>query len=458
MKGAGAVDLLAMTNYSFRKEQMPTSPPDFYATAQQVLTGGVSSSFRINPFTARPMYLSRADGANIYDLDGRKYIDFFMGHGACTLGHNRQEIRQALLETLDLGFFAEFDHPITVELARKIKEHIPCAERVRYVNSGSEGTLLALRLARGYTGRTKIVRIDGHFHGVHDYVLANNLASKIDRQNPGDRLSKIGPLSAGIPEIIRDTLYVIPWNQPEVFEQLAREKGHEIAAIIMNPIDFNNGCIGTTSEYLQAIRRICDEHGIVFILDEILSGFRTGLSCGQGYYGVTPDLCLLGKALTNGVPLAAIAGKERILAKVMDPEDPVIAGGTFSGNLLGCAAGLAAMRIMEAPGFFETWLSRVDRFISDIQSGFDQQDFPAHVRNIGCNFFIYVGSRQPVTQYRDFDTLDPVLAKSLFSKCIQKGVYFHTDFTVSARHNEETLAVALDTILEAAGEVKAGVH
>lgn len=437
---------------------MTTKASEFWNVAQQVLTGGVSSSFRINPFTGQPMYLSRADGPYIYDLDGRKYLDFFMGHGACTLGHNRPEIRQALLDTLDLGYFAEFDGPLTVELATKIREHVPCAERVRYVNSGSEGTLLALRLARGYTGRTKIVRIDGHFHGVHDYVLANNLASKIDRQNPGDRLSKIGPLSSGIPEIIRDTLYVIPWNQIEVFEKLAREHGQEIAAIIMNPIDFNNGCIVTSTEYLQSIRRICDEYGIVFILDEILSGFRTGISCGQGYYGVTPDLCLLGKALTNGIPLAAIAGKEKILAKVMDPENPVIAGGTFSGNLLGCAAGLAAMRIMEAPGFFETWLARVDRFMEKLQEGFDEEGFPARVQHLGCNFFIYVGTRKPVTQYRDFDQLDPVLARSLFRKCIQKGLYFHTDFTVSARHDEETLSLALDTIMEAVREVKAKTH
>ena len=427
----------------------------FWTEASQYLTGGVSSSFRVNPYTSQPLYLSRADGAQIFDLEGRPFVDFFMGHGACTLGHNRPEIRQALLEALELGFFAEFDNPLTVELAKKIREHIPCAERVRYVNSGSEGTLLALRLARGYTGRTKVVRIDGHFHGVHDYVLANNLASKIDDENPGNRLSTIGYLSAGIPQVIRDTFYVIPWNRPEVFEQLAREHGNEIAAILMNPIDFNNGCIGTTTEYLQAIRRICDQHGIVFILDEILSGFRTGLSCGQGYYAVTPDLCVLGKALTNGVPLAAMAGKEKIMAKIMDPQDPVIAGGTFSGNLLGCAAGLAAMRIMEAPGFFENWLKRVDRFIDTLQAGFDEQGFPARVQHLGCNFFIYVGTRQPVTQYQDFDRLDPVLAKSLFSKCIQKGLYFHTDFTISAVHDEDMLARAAETILDAARQAKA---
>ena len=265
--------------------------PSYRKKAEQYLVGGVSSSFRINPFTEQPMYISRADGPNIYDLEGRQIIDFFMGHGAITLGHNRPEIRAALEEVLPLGFFAEFDHPLTLELAEKIVEHIPCAERVRYVNSGSEGTLLAMRLVRGYTGRSKIVRIDGHFHGGHDYALANNLVGKIDRENPGDRLSKIGYLSAGIPEAIRETLYLIPWNQPEVFEKLAREKGHEIAALLMNPVDYNNGCITTTTEYLQEMREICDRYDIVLIFDEILAGFRTGISCAQGYYGVTPVGC-----------------------------------------------------------------------------------------------------------------------------------------------------------------------
>lgn len=427
-----------------------SKPDEFLRVAQQFLTGGVSSSFRINPYTGQPMYLSRADGPFIYDLDGRQFVDFFMGHGACPLGHNRPEIRAAIQEAIELGFFAEFDHPLTVELAKKIVEHIPCAERVRYVNSGSEGTLLAMRLARGYTGRSKIVRIDGHFHGGHDYALGNNLASKIDRENPGNRLSKIGPLSAGIPDVIRDTLYIIPWNRPEVFEKLAHEKGQEIAAIIMNPIDYNNGCIGTTTEYLQSIRNICDEHGIVFIMDEILSGFRTGLSCGQGFYGVTPDLCLLGKALTNGVPLAAIAGKEKIMAKIMDPVDPVIAGGTFSGNLMGCAAGLAAIGIMEEPGFFENWLTRVNNFTATLQEYFNEDGFPARVQSIGCNFFIYTGTNERVTNYHDYDRLNPALGKALFLKCIEKGLYFHTDFTVSAMHDEETLFRAAEIIREAA--------
>jgi glutamate-1-semialdehyde 2,1-aminomutase len=434
---------------------MNTTFKSYWTEAQQSLVGGVSSSFRYNPFTERPMYLSKADGAFIYDLDGNQFTDFFMGHGACTLGHNRPEIAEAMRKVFDIGFFAEFDHPLTSELARKIVQHIPCAERVRYVNSGSEATLLSIRLARGYTGRQKIVRIDGHFHGGHDYALLNNLASFVDHDNPGDQLSKIKHSSAGIPTKVDDTLYVIPWNNLEVFEKLCREHGHEIAAILMNPIDYNNGCIGSSTEYMQAVRKICDEHGIVFIIDEILSGFRAGISGGHGYYSVMPDLCLLGKALTNGVPLAAIAGRENIMMKIMDPVDPVVAGGTFSGNLFGCAAGIASLTIMEQPGFFETWLKRVNEFYTNLQTIFDEENFPAIVQGLGCTFGIYIGTREPVRNYHDIaEETDPALRKAFFLKCIKKGLYFHTDFTISAQHDEEMLSQALQIMRECVLETK----
>ena len=427
----------------------------YFVKAQQSLVGGVSSSFRYNPFTGRPMYLSKADGAYIYDLDGNKFIDFFMGHGACTLGHNRPEIAEAMKNVFDIGFFAEFDHPLTGQLAGRITQNIPAAERVRYVNSGSEATLLSIRLARGYTGRQKIVRMDGQFHGGHDYALVNNLAANIDRDNPGDRLSQVKHASAGIPFKVDETLFVIPWNNAELFEKLCKEHGHEIAAILMNPIDYNNGCIGSSAEYMQAVRRICDEHGIVFIIDEILSGFRTGMTGGHGYYGVMPDLCLFGKALTNGVPLAAMAGKEKIMMKIMDPVDPVVAGGTFSGNLFGCAAGIASLAIMEQEGFFDSWLKRVNDFYSQLQTIFDEANFPAIVQGLGCTFGIYIGTREPVTNYHHIaERTNPELRKAFFLKCIEKGLYFHTDFTISAQHDEALLSRSLDLLREAVRETK----
>lgn len=431
---------------------MIMSQTEYHNYAKQYLVGGISSSFRVNPFTGKSLYITRADGPFIYDLDGKPYIDFFMGHGACTLGHNRPEIKQTILDILEAGFYAEYENPISIELAKKIVEHIPCAERVRYTTSGTEATMLAMRLARGYTGKDKIVRIDGHFHGGHDYALPNNLVASIDKDNPGNRLSRITSLPAGVPKAIQDTIALIPWNQLEVFEKLARERSDEIAGIILNPIDFNNGCITTTREYLQGVREICDQYGIVMILDEILAGFRTGISCAQGYYGVTPDVCLLAKALTNGVPLAAIAGKANVMDKIMDPINPVVAGGTFTGNLIGCAAGLAAMKIMESPGFFEAWLARVDHFLANVQKTLDEAGLPARVQHLGCSFYIYIGTRDPIRTYQDLDKRDPELARRFFSKCIEKGLYFHTDFTVSAMHDEAVLETALEQIAAAARE------
>jgi glutamate-1-semialdehyde 2,1-aminomutase len=204
------------------------------------------------------------------------------------------------------------------------------------------------------------------------------------------------------------------------------------------------------------VRRVCDRHGIVFIMDEVLSGFRTGISCAQGFYGVTPDLCLLAKALTNGVPLAAIAGRERIMAKIMDPHDPVIAGGTFSGNLMGCAAGVAAMGIMEQEGFFGAWLQRVDAFYAGLQAIFDEDDFPAVVQGIGCTFGIYVGTRDPVRSYQDIaERTDGALRKAFFRRCIERGLYFHTDFTLSAQHDPELLAQSLQRMRDAVRSTKA---
>jgi glutamate-1-semialdehyde 2,1-aminomutase len=190
---------------------------------KQYLIGGMSSSFRENPYTNLPLYLSKAEGAYLYDVTGKQYLDYFMGHGAVLLGHKRPEIEKAIQKVFETGVLAEFDSSMTIELAKMITEIIPCAERVRYTNSGSESTLLAMRLARGYTDKDKIVRIDGHFHGCHDYAFFNNLVNSIDRDNPGDRSSKTISVSSGIPAAISDTLIVIPWNNAEIFEQVVKQ-------------------------------------------------------------------------------------------------------------------------------------------------------------------------------------------------------------------------------------------
>ncbi len=423
--------------------------------AARYITGGMSSSFRANQFTGVPMYVVHADGPRFVDYAGKEYIDFFLCHGAVLLGHNRPEIRQAIAASLGKGYYAGYDSMETIELARKICEAVPCAQTIRFVNSGTEGTLLALRLARGFTGRDKIIRMDGHFHGCHDYLLANNLASKIDRDNDGTRRSLVIGRTAGIPAIVDQTVITVPWNNAGILEKVLEEEGERVAGIIMNVIDYNNGVFLTTVEYLRRVRELADRHGAVLIFDEILSGFKTGLSCGQGYYGVTPDICTLGKALTNDVPLSIVAGKRAIMDRIMDPGDPVVAGGTFSGNQLGIAAGNACLDVLSSPGFYEVFQARTAGFFRGISDILSDKHIPAVVQSLGAGFHVFLGTEGPIRGYRDLAQVDRELTQRFFTACIELGLYFHTDFTVSAAHDKATLDEALERMESAAERMKA---
>jgi glutamate-1-semialdehyde 2,1-aminomutase len=389
-------------------------------------------------------------------MAGKEYIDFFMCHGAVLLGHNRPEVKQSLIKSLDKGYFAGYDSEETIRFAKKVCSIIPSAQALRFVNSGTEGTLLSLRLARGFTGKDIIIRIDGHFHGIHDYLIANNLIHKRDRTNDGSRASKVVGRSAGIPSAVDPTIITVPWNNAEIIEHVLKEQGERVAGIIMNIIDYNNGLFLTSKAYLEKVRALCNTYGTVLIFDEILSGFKTGLSCAQGYYGVTPDICTLGKSLTNDVPLGIVVGKKKIMDKIMDPVDPVISGGTFSGNQLGIAAGNAVLDILMDPDFYPEYIERVEQFYTDLQEVFTGRSFPAAAYGLGAGFTISVGTDKPLKNYDDADRIDTQLAKKFFSACIDKGLYFHTDFTVSAAHDRKTLDEALERFDSAVKTVQRG--
>lgn len=422
----------------------PLTLADWQANASQYLTGGMSSSFRANQFTGVPFYATHARGPRIWDVTGKEYIDFFLCHGAVLLGHDEPAVRTAVQRSAEKGFYAGVDTVETIDLARKICELVPAAETIRFVNSGTEGTLLALRLARGVTGRDKVLRVDGHFHGIQDYLMANNLASKVDADNPGDRPSRPRGRTAGVPRVVEELTITVPWHNAELLETVLEQESGQVAAIIMNPIDYNNGVFVASPEYLHRVQALARKHGAVLIFDEVLCGFKTGPSCAQGYFGVTPDLCILGKALTNDVPLAVVAGSRTIMDKIMDPHDPVIAGGTYSGNQLGVAAGNAVLEIIGEPGFYEPFLTRAERFFSSLQELFDRFAFPAVVQSLGAGFHIYVGTREPVTDYHGLARRDWELTRRVFSSCIDHGLYFHTDFTVSFAHDQHTLDEALE--------------
>ena len=414
--------------------------------AENFITGGMSSSFRANFYNGLPMYATKAHGPRFTDCTGKEFIDFFMCNGSVILGHDRYEVKSALHEVIDKRFFAGFDDLPTVNLAQKICESIPAAEQIRFVNSGTEGTLLSLRLARGHTNRDLIIRIDGHYHGCQDYLFANNLVSKLDLSNDGSKRSKTIGRTSGVPEAMDSLVVTIPWNNSEILEKVLLEEEGKIAGIIMNVIDYNNGVFLTTPEYLNFTKEQAKKYGIVLIFDEVLSGFKTGISCGQGYYGVVPDICIIGKALSNNVPLGVVAGKKEVMKNIMDPINPVVAGGTFSGNQFGVAAGNASLDILMKEDFYKNFLFRADQFYEKLKSLFREKGLPAVVQHLGAGFHIFLGTEEPINKYTDLNRVDRDLTRKFFNICIENGLYFHTDFTISEAHDELTLNEALEKI------------
>ena len=305
---------------------------EFFAEAEQVLEAGVSASARINPALGRAVLGERGDGPWMIAPGGAKILDFHGGFGASFLGHNHPGIRAGVEAALDMGMVLgpETEHPR--RLAQKIVELVPGAELVRYSNSGSEATMSAIRLARAHTGRKKILKFEGHFHGLHELV---NFSTHPDPKEPvpGELIAPTID-SAGIPEEFAEFTLVAPWHDLAAVENAFARYPDEIAAVIVEPVNYNSGCLVAEKGYMEAVQEVVRDNGAVLIYDEILSGFRTGTDCAQGYYGVTPDVTVLGKAVAGGMPLSVVAGKRA----VMETFSPLGWGGA-QRNLLRAPAG-----------------------------------------------------------------------------------------------------------------------
>jgi glutamate-1-semialdehyde 2,1-aminomutase len=418
------------------------------------LLGGISSQFRINPFTGGHLTTRRAHGAILETADGRTYLDMFMAHGSTVLGHAHPAVMAAVRECLGDGVVVGYETGLGETVARRIVDVIPSAEAVRFTPSGSEAVFSAMRLARAHTGRDIIIKIDGHFHGGSDYAMVNSLVANIDAANPGGRPSRPILSSGGIPAVVGDTVVPVPWNDLPALEAAFAARPGQVAAVIMVPIDFNNGCITPAKGYLEGALAMTHANGALLVFDEILSGFKTGIGGAQALYGVTPDLTLLSKCLSSGVPLAAIAGRREIMSTFMEPRPRgAIQGGTFAGSILGLAAARATLSLLSEPSFYPELLKRAEWFFGELQSVFDRSPVPARVQWVGCMFTVYIGTRDPVTNYAEMRALDAGLSKRYFSRCIEDGVYFHTDFTVSAAHSEEVLSQVLERMERAASDL-----
>ena len=341
------------------------------------------------------------------------------------------------------------------EVAEQIVEFVPSAEAVRFVASGSEAVSTTMRLCRAHTDREIILKIDGHFNGGSDYAVINSMWTNTDSSNPGGRPSRPILSSNGVPQAVVDTVVPVPWNDIPALEATLEMYRDRVAAVIMVPIDYNNGCIVPSDGYLAQARELVHNAGGIVVFDEVLSGFKTGLGCAQELYGVTPDITLLSKALSSGVPLSAIAGCADVMSTFMVPlPRGALQGGTYAGNIIGLAAAKATLGVLSKPDFYPQMQSRADRFYGELQAMFDASPLPARVQALGCMFGLYIGTRDPVTSYQEIRALDRELNKRFFAGCIEEGVYFHTDFSVSAAHSEENLA----QVIERMGKVASQIH
>ncbi len=400
---------------------------DQYKRACNSLAGGVSSSTRVNQAIGHAMLFDRAEGCRLWDLDGREYIDLCCSHGATLLGHGDARIREAVERTLDRGAACAYENELHAELGELLCESVPCLERVRFTGAGTEATMHCIRLARAFTGRTKLVRFEGNFHGYHDQVMWKA------KGEVGQTQPELAPISTGVTPGIDQHLIQIPYNRADLLEQVFQQHGDSIAAVICEPVYYNAGCVLPNDEFKQAMRRLTTDHGALLIFDEILSAFRMGVGGAQEYLGVIPDLCTIGKAVGGGYPISAFGGRVDIMRKLM-PEGDCQHSGTYNGHPVPVAAAGAAIRAFREAGFYPHIHTTADRLCTGINDLFKKHAVPGHVQWLGARFGIYFGIEGEVRDYADAQKHDRAMMLRFIAAAIENGVYFH-DYGGGAVHH-----------------------
>jgi len=416
-----------------------------YQEACKYLAGGVSASTRLNRAVGHAMLFDRAEGCRVWDLDGKEYLDLCCSHGATLLGHGDARVRAAVERMLARGSACSYENELHTELAKLLCDTIPCCERVRFTGSGTEATLHCLRLARAFTGRSKLLKFEGNFHGYHDQVMYA-ICTPADRLGP-ESSPAVYPGSAGLPAGLAQNLIVTPYNRPDLLEEAFRTHAHELAAVICEPIYYNAGCVLPTPEFLEVLRRLTAAHGVLLIFDEVLSAFRMAPGGAQEYLGVTPDLCTLGKAVGGGFPLSVFGGRRDIMERLM-PTGDCQHSGTYNGHPVAVAAGLAAVTAYRAPGFYDHIHAVAARLYNGLQAIFARHGVVARVQGLGARFGIYFGVEQEVRSYRDAVRHQREQMLRFIALAIRNGVYFH-DYGGAACHHGFCAAMSLADVDEA---------
>lgn len=432
-----------------------------HTTAARHLVGGVASGW--NALTAvGAVQVEKTEGPYIHDTRGRRLLDFIMGWGSCFLGHNPPALRAALTEALQGGFLHQYETEAHARLAEEFSAAVPCAERLRLANSGLESTMYAIRVARAATGRRLVVKFEGHFHGLGDQLMWNVDSSPSPAAMGPDGLLERSPGTPGLPDGIGELVLPLPWNDPAALDRVFAERGEDIAAVILEPVCLNIGCVSPDPGMLEHLREVTTRHGALLIFDEVLTGFRAALGGAQERYGVVPDLATYGKAFGCGVPIAGIAGKAQYMDAI-EPVGDVQISGTNTGRQMSVVGALAALRELKKPGFYEHITALNDRLVTGIAEVMDRHGVPVYTEGFGGRVGVHIGSTErPRTMAEVARLYNKPYATRLFELLSEKYElygfllplgYCPEPVTVSAAHTLEHIDEALGRLDDALREL-----
>ncbi|MDT8320480.1 MAG: glutamate-1-semialdehyde 2,1-aminomutase [Xanthomonadales bacterium] len=406
--------------------------------ARVCIPGGVNSPVRaFNGVGGDPVFFERAKGAFLYDVEGRSYIDYVGSWGPMITGHAHPEIVAAVREAAGKGLSFGAPCEAEVEMAERLCAIVPALDMVRMVNSGTEATMSAIRVARAATGRDVLLKFDGCYHGHADSFLVK----------AGSGALTLGvPNSPGVPKATADLTMTLPYNDLAAVRECLAAHGHEIAAIIVEPVAGNMNCIPPVEGYLQGLRAACDEHGCLLIFDEVMTGFRVALGGAQSLYGVMPDLSTFGKVIGGGMPVGAFGGKREYMERVA-PSGPVYQAGTLSGNPVAMAAGLANLALISRNGFFENLSSRTAELVNGLRQAAGEAGVPVVTTQVGGMFGLFFTDAGRVINFDQVGQCDGEAFQAFFHRMLERGVYlapsaFEAGF-VSSAHSPEHIATTI---------------
>lgn len=410
------------------------TPSSLFQLAQHSIPGGVNSPVRaFKGVGGEPIFIDHASGAYITDTDGKQYIDYVGSWGPMVLGHGHPEVIGAVKKAADKGL--SFGAPTIIEtaMAEKVCSLMPSIEKIRMVSSGTEATMSAIRLARGFTGRDNIIKFEGCYHGHSDSLLVK----------AGSGALTFGvPSSPGVPEALANHTLTLAYNDADAITELLKTKGDSVACIIVEPVAGNMNCIPPEPGFLECLRELSDQYGIVLIFDEVMSGFRVALGGAQQLYAVTPDLTTLGKVIGGGMPVGAFGGRADIMAQLA-PDGPVYQAGTLSGNPIAMSAGLATLELISQPNFYENLSQRTLQLLTGLKQLAKTADVPFTTNQVGGMFGLFFSQDEHISRFDQVMRCDQDRFKQFFHLMLEEGVYlapsaFEAGF-VSAAHNEQDI-------------------